>query len=73
VRIALRPVFFLAGELPAVLADLIQQLQDRQVALGEILLDLALGAVPQDRPGVLLILGIQRDRELRVLPDGHAA
>jgi hypothetical protein len=73
VRVGLGPVLFLAGQLPAVLADLVEQLEDREVALDKMLLDLALGAVPQDRPGALLILRIQGDRELRVLPDGHAA
>jgi hypothetical protein len=66
-------VLFLAGQLPAIGAYLVEQLQHGQLAAGEILLNVAARTVPQDRPGVILILGVQRDRQLRVLPDGHAA
>jgi len=62
-------LLFLAGELPAVDAHPVEQVQHPRLALGEILSQLGTGSVPQNRPLTILVARIQGDRELRVLPD----
>ena len=62
------PLLLLAGQLPAVGSDPVEQVQNPWLALREIFSEFRTGAVPQDRPPLVLGARVQGDCELRVLP-----